>query len=88
VTAVVDHRSEVAKLVSDVFRLDPGLIEPDSPLEELGIDSKGRVRLLAALEVRYGVTIDLDALDRFADVAAVADVLTEVLTNHSADRNT
>lgn len=87
-TAVVDHCAEVAKVVSDAFRLDPGLVEADSPLEELGIDSKGRVRLLAALEVYYGVTIDLDALDRFTDIAAVADVLTEVLTNQSADRNT
>jgi acyl carrier protein len=79
VTPVGDHRAEVTKVVSDTFRLDPGSVEPDAPLEELGIDSKGRIRLLAALEVYYGVTIDLDQLDRFTDVGSVAEVLAEAL---------
>ncbi|WP_410674982.1 acyl carrier protein [Amycolatopsis sp. cmx-4-68] len=74
-----DHRAEVTKVVSDTFRLDPALVEPDAPLEELGIDSKGRIKLLAALEVYYGVTIDLDQLERFTDVGSVADVLAEAL---------
>lgn len=79
VTSVGDHRAEVTKVVSDTFRLDPALVDPDAPLEELGIDSKGRIKLLAALEVYYGVTIDLDQLDRFTDVGSVADVLAEAL---------
>ncbi|SFW84708.1 acyl carrier protein [Amycolatopsis australiensis] len=79
VAPVGDHRAEVTKVVSDTFRLDPALVEPDAPLEELGIDSKGRIRLLAALEVYYGVTIDLDLLDRFTDVGSVAAVLAEAL---------
>ncbi|MEU7787397.1 MULTISPECIES: acyl carrier protein [unclassified Amycolatopsis] len=74
-----DHRAEVTKVVSETFRLDPALVEPDAPLEELGIDSKGRIKLLAALEVYYGVTIDLDQLDRFTDVGSVAAVLAEAL---------
>lgn len=79
VAAVGDHRAEVTKVVSETFRLDPALVEPDAPLEELGIDSKGRIKLLAALEIHYGVTIDLDELDRFTDVGSVAAVLAEVL---------
>ncbi|MFJ9779946.1 acyl carrier protein [Amycolatopsis sp. NPDC101161] len=79
VAAVGDHRAEVTKVVSETFRLDPALVEPDAPLEELGIDSKGRIKLLAALEVYYGVTIDLDQLDRFTDVGSVAAVLAEAL---------
>jgi acyl carrier protein len=69
----------IRKIVSDTFLLDPALVQPDTPLEELGIDSKGRIRLLAALEVCYEVTIDLDERDRLTDVAAVAEVLTEAL---------
>lgn len=57
----------------------PPAVEPDAPLEELGIDSKGRIKLLAALEVYFRVTIDLDQLDRFTDVGSVAEVLTEAL---------
>jgi acyl carrier protein len=79
VATVGDHRTEVTKVVSETFRLDPGLVEPDAPLEELGIDSKGRIKLLAALEIYYGVTIDLDQLERFTDVASVAAVLAEAL---------
>jgi acyl carrier protein len=87
VAPVGDHRAEVAKVVSDTFRLDPALVEPDATLEELGIDSKGRIRLLAALEVYYGVTIDLDELDRFTDVGSVADVLADALgTGGSEER--
>ena len=87
VAPVGDHRAEVTKVVSDTFRLDPALVEPDAPLEELGIDSKGRIRLLAALEVYYGVTIDLEQLDRFTDVGSVADVLAEALgTGDSEER--
>jgi acyl carrier protein len=85
VTPVGDHRAEVTKVVSDTFRLDPALVEPDAPLEELGIDSKGRIRLLAALEVYYGVTIDLDLLDRFTDVGSVADVLAEALGTEGSE---
>ena len=85
VTSVGDHRAEVTKVVSDTFRLDPALVEPDAPLEELGIDSKGRIRLLAALEIYYGVTIDLDQLDRFTDVGSVADVLAEVMETGGTD---
>ncbi|WP_091617538.1 acyl carrier protein [Amycolatopsis saalfeldensis] len=78
-----DLCAEVAKVVIDTFRLDPGLVSQDSPLEELGIDSKGRVRLLAALEVHHDVTIDLDQLDRFTDITAVAEVLAEALNERT-----
>ncbi|MEQ0559897.1 acyl carrier protein [Amycolatopsis sp. NEAU-NG30] len=81
-----DHRAEVTKVVCDTFRLDPALVEPDAPLEELGIDSKGRIKLLAALEIEYAVTIDLDLLDRFTDVGSVAGVLAEVLGGGTEER--
>lgn len=79
VMAVGDYVAEVRKIVSDTFRLDPALVEADAPLEELGIDSKGRIRLLATLEVYYGITIDLDERDRLTDIGAVAVVLAEAL---------
>jgi acyl carrier protein len=73
--------AEIQKIVSDTFLLDPALVRPDTPLEELGIDSKGRIRLLATLEVFYEVAIDLDDRDQLTDVAAVARVLAEALRN-------
>jgi acyl carrier protein len=79
VATVGDHIAEVRRIVSDTFRLDPALVESDAPLEELGIDSKGRIRLLATLEVYYGITIDLDKRDQLTDIGAVAGVLAEAL---------
>ncbi|MEV6908476.1 acyl carrier protein [Amycolatopsis sp. NPDC051071] len=76
---MVDHRADVVKVVSETFRLDPAVIEHDAPLEELGIDSKGRIKLLSALEIYYDVSIELDQLDRFTDIASVTEVLAEAL---------
>ncbi|OXM53001.1 acyl carrier protein [Amycolatopsis alba DSM 44262] len=76
---VGDHRAQVVKVVSEIFRLDPAEIEFDAPLEELGIDSKGRIKLLSALEIYHDVRIDLDQLDRFIDIGSVAEVLEEAL---------
>ncbi|GAA5153648.1 MULTISPECIES: acyl carrier protein [Amycolatopsis] len=76
-----DHVAEVRKLVCDTFLLDPERVRPDTPLEELGIDSKGRIRLLATLEVFFEVTIDLDERDQLTDVESVARILTEALRN-------
>lgn len=73
--------ADIQKIVSDTFLLDPALVRPDTPLEELGIDSKSRIRLLATLEVLYEVTIDLDERDRLTDIAAVAEVLAAALRN-------
>jgi hypothetical protein len=49
--------AEVRKIVCDTFLLDPGQVRPDTPIEELGIDSKRRIRLLATLEVYYDIAI-------------------------------
>ncbi|WP_181776259.1 acyl carrier protein [Amycolatopsis pittospori] len=80
-----DHRADVVKVVSETFRLDPTAIEHDAPLEELGIDSKGRIKLLSALEIYYDVSIDLDLLDRFTDIGAVAEVLAEALGGNTGE---
>ncbi|HVV11383.1 acyl carrier protein [Amycolatopsis sp.] len=74
-----EHIPEVRQIVSDTFRLDPALVEDDTPLEELGIDSKGRIRLLAALEIYYEITIDLDKRDQLTDIGAVAGLLADAL---------
>lgn len=76
---------EIQKIVCDTFLLDPALAQPDTPLEELGIDSKGRIRLLATLEVFYQVAIDLDERDRLTDITAVAQVLAEALRHEPGE---
>lgn len=80
-----DYVAEVAKVVTDTFLLEPGIVQPDTPLEELGVDSKGRIRLLASLEVFFDVSIDLDERDRLTDVTAVAQVLKEAVERKSGE---
>ncbi|WP_243770049.1 acyl carrier protein [Amycolatopsis acidicola] len=72
-----EYIAEVRKIVSDTFFLDPAAIGEDTPLEELGIDSKGRIRLLAMLEVHYKISLDLDRRDQLTDVGAVAKLVAE-----------
>ncbi|MFF0147493.1 acyl carrier protein [Amycolatopsis sulphurea] len=80
---MVDLCADVVKIVCGTFLLDPADVHEDSLLEELGVDSKGRVRLLAALEVHHEVTIGLERLDRFTDIAAVAGVLADALNERT-----
>lgn len=80
-----DYVAEVSKIVTDTFLLKPGTVRPDTPLEEIGVDSKGRIRLLASLEVFFDVAIDLDERDRLTDVVAVAQVLKEAIDRKEKD---
>jgi acyl carrier protein len=80
-----EYLDEVRKIVCDTFLLDPEQVGPATPLAELGVDSKRRIRLLATLEVYYDVSIDLDERDRLTDIAAVAEVLAEALRRKAGE---
>ncbi|WP_158881215.1 acyl carrier protein [Amycolatopsis anabasis] len=70
---------EIKKIVCDSFFLDPGQVADDTQLEDLGIDSKRRVQLLATLEVHFGITIDLDERDLLTDARSVSRVVANTL---------
>jgi acyl carrier protein len=53
-----DLHDDVRRLVARSAKCDPAILDPDADLlMDLGIDSLEGLKLLAALEQRYGVTL-------------------------------
>ncbi len=57
-------RSEVIAIVADIAELEVDEVSEDSSLEELGIDSLGGLRIVAAVEKKYGIVIEETAIGR------------------------
>jgi acyl carrier protein len=50
--------SEVVAIVAEIAEIDAARISPTARLEDLGIDSLDGLRIVAAVEKRYGIVID------------------------------
>jgi acyl carrier protein len=74
-----EYVEEIKALVCKTFDVDPDTIDETTPFAEMGVDSRRRVRLLATVEVEFGIDIDLDELDRLVDIQGAADVLAEAI---------
>lgn len=70
---------EVKQVVCDTLRLDPALLDATTSFDDVGVSSRQRVQMLAMVETHFGVTVDLDELDRLVDLNGVAEVLAEAL---------
>jgi acyl carrier protein len=81
-----DYADRIKTLVCDTFDVDPATIDESTPFAEMGVDSRQRVRLLATVEVEFGIDIDLDELDRLVDIQGAAQVLAETLEGGAAPR--
>jgi len=62
-------------LISDVLKVDPGLIRSDTLLADLGADSLGAVELQDALLNRFGIDVPTDAFHIGTTVADVQALL-------------
>lgn len=74
-----EYVEEIKALVCKTFDVDPDTVDESTPFAEMGVDSRRRVRLLATVEVEFGIDIDLDELDRLVDIQGAADVLAEAI---------
>jgi acyl carrier protein len=74
-----DYFAPIKKIVCDTFNVAPDSIDEHTPFAEMGVDSKRRIRLLATVEVEWGIDIDLDEFDRLVDIRNAAEVLMETL---------
>ncbi|SFW45782.1 acyl carrier protein [Amycolatopsis australiensis] len=70
---------EIRKIVCTALQLPPERLTDETPFDDIGMTSRQRVQLLARVEVRYGVSVDLDELDRLVDVRGVAEVIAEAV---------
>ncbi|GAA4540448.1 acyl carrier protein [Amycolatopsis samaneae] len=77
--AAEEHVGKIKAIVCETFDVDPATIDDTTPFAEMGVDSRRRVRLLATVEVEFGVDIDLDELDRLVDIRSAAELLDETI---------
>jgi acyl carrier protein len=67
---------ELRGLLAEALRRDASRLGPDDDLVEvLGIDSLGALRLLALVELRYGVRFPDQRLKEFRSLGAIRDFI-------------
>lgn len=84
VTEASKYLEDVKQLVCDSFLLDPADFDESTPLEDVGVDSRSRVQLLATLEIHYDIVIDLEERHRLTDVRSAAEVVAETFARGPA----
>ncbi|MFE0026299.1 acyl carrier protein [Amycolatopsis sp. NPDC059021] len=77
--AAEEHVEKIKAIVCETFGVDPATIDETTPFADMGVDSRRRVRLLATVEVEFGIDIDLDELDRLVDIRSAAQLLDETI---------
>lgn len=70
---------EIRTIVCAALQLPLERLTDTTPFDDIGMTSRQRVQLLARVEVRFGVSVDLDELDRLVDVRGVAEVIAEAV---------
>ena len=66
-------REEVVRILSHVARIDVSDIKDDSLIrEDLGIDSLNAMEIIAAIEIKFKITVDES---RAFDIVTVADLI-------------
>ena len=78
------YADEIRKIVCTALEIPPERLTDTTPFDDIGMTSRQRVQLLARVEVRYGVSVDLDELDRLVDVRGVAEVISEAVAAQRA----
>jgi acyl carrier protein len=59
-----DIEKSLIREVSAILSRDPGLIEPEIPLHEIGLDSLGFVELLVIIEKKFKIKLMESGLTR------------------------
>ncbi|MEV6875127.1 acyl carrier protein [Amycolatopsis sp. NPDC051128] len=70
---------EIRRIVCFALELPPERLADSTPFDDIGMTSRQRIQLLSRAEVTYGVSVDLDELDRLVDVRGVAEVIAEAV---------
>ncbi|WP_290058916.1 acyl carrier protein [Amycolatopsis solani] len=70
---------EIRRTICFALEIPPERLTESTPFDELGMTSRQRIQLLSRVEVTYGVSVDLDELDRLVDIRGVAEVISEAV---------
>jgi acyl carrier protein len=72
---------EVIEIVAEVAELEPGEVDPAAKLEDLDIDSLDGLRIVAAVEKKYGIVIDEAEI---AEIRTMPDIIA-LVDRHAAE---
>jgi acyl carrier protein len=75
---------EIRRIVCVALEIPPERLTDATLFDDIGMTSRQRIQLLARAEVTYGVSVDLDELDRLVDVRGVAEVISEAVAAQRA----
>lgn len=73
-----NRKAEVLAIVAEIAEVEVSAISPDASFADLGIDSLGGLRLVAAVEQRYGIVVDEAAIPRVRTVSDVLALVDEI----------
>ncbi|MGW3966736.1 acyl carrier protein [Amycolatopsis sp. NPDC005003] len=77
---------EIRRIISFALEIPPERLTETTPFDDLGMTSRQRIQLLSRVEVTYGVSVDIDELDRLVDIRGVAEVISEAVAAQHAGR--
>jgi acyl carrier protein len=63
----------VRLLLASFLKLEPARLQPDTRLEELGLDSLAAVELIFEIEERFGVRVPSERAAEFSSPRAIAE---------------
>jgi len=75
---------EIRRIISFALEIPPERLTDTTPFDDLGMTSRQRIQLLSRVEVTYGVSVDIDELDRLVDIRGVAEVISEAVAAQHA----
>jgi acyl carrier protein len=88
-TTRAEIEEAVIAILAKELLLPPGEIAPDARIDDLGLDSLGKVEAIFALEERFGIAIpfnanepDLPEFD-FATVPQIVDGVERLIAQHA-----
>lgn len=73
--ALDQYTREVIAIVAEIAELDESEVTDSATLEELGVDSLDGLRIVAAVEKRYGIVIDEAAIGRIRTMPDILELV-------------
>lgn len=81
---VMDTLQVIKEVAAKQFGLESAAVDPDAPIEQLGIDSLGFLEFLFELEDRVGVAIPQDSVTGVKTLAELCERVDAVISAASA----
>jgi acyl carrier protein len=72
------RKAEVLAIVAEIAEVEASSLSPEASLADLGVDSLGGLRLVAAVEQRFGIVVEEAVIPRVRTVRDVLALVDEI----------